>query len=313
MFVRLLLRIIPKLAQGLAKLNSVNEFDPDYGYQVKETLKGWYTAQTDLIKSLFDFENDPMDRVSKLAKELGLSACLHLDTEFMNNLLKTDSLAHSDTHVFNILVEKKPDVSTLEHFGPRGSFALCDWEMAMACSLGRDIGLFYPFPLACSITHAINGNKQFSLDILNCLGLLWSEYASALSKTGNKSEEDLKNAYHTVMGQAGSFLFSVYYHRAIQMEFLPLEGNQLMTARESLGYLGLHCLNIGFGREYEKCNLDELRSKFTTIVYKEIERCTPVRPSRQFMRSSMLRESGRRVSDAGLYASIISNLDVEGN
>jgi hypothetical protein len=288
----------------------VKEFEPDYGYEVKEALKGCYATQTSLIQSLFDPEKDPMDRVSKFAKELGLETCLHIDAECINHLFKTDSLAHSDTHVFNILVEKKPDVSTLEHFGPKGSFAICDWEMTMASCLGRDIGLFYPFPMACLIAHAINGNKQFALDILNCLGLLWSEYASELMQAGEKSEEDVRNAYHTVMGTVGSFLFFGYYSLAFQFEYLPLEGDKLMTARESLGYLGLYCWNMGFGKEYEKCDLDELKSNFTTLLCEETERITPTRPSRLFMRSSMLRESGLRVSDAGVFASIISNLEL---
>jgi hypothetical protein len=83
-----------------------------------------------------------------------------------------------------------------------------------------------------------------------------------------------------------------------------------MTARESLGYLGLYCWNMGFGKEYEKCDLDELKSNFTTLLCEEIERITPTRPSRLYMRSSMLRESGLRVSDAGVFASIISNLEL---
>jgi thiamine kinase-like enzyme len=43
-----------------------------------------------------------------------------------------DCLIHSDSHVFNILVEAKPSIEELEDFGPDGTVVLCDWEMAMA-------------------------------------------------------------------------------------------------------------------------------------------------------------------------------------
>mgnify|MGYP004104463449 CR=1 FL=1 len=38
-------------------------------------------------------------------------------------------------------VEAKPEVSTLERFGPNGDVILCDWEMVFAGPIGRDIGL----------------------------------------------------------------------------------------------------------------------------------------------------------------------------
>jgi hypothetical protein len=298
----------------LASLNSVEQFDPNYGYQVKETLKGFYAEQDKFIRSFFDPENKHVDRVVSLAKELGLDACVHLTDQFLANLFETNSLAHSDTHVFNILVEKKPDVSTLEHFGPNGSYALCDWEMAMACSLGRDVGLFYAFPIACIIAHAINGHKQSAIDILHCLDLFWTEYSLALMNTGKKTEAEMQDVYKTVMGQVGSFIFFVYYKGGIQLEYLPLASDKLQTARESLGYIGLHCLNLGFGKQYpDGFVLEDIRSSFLALVHKEIERNLPVRPSRHFMRSSMLRESGRRVSDAAVFSSILANFHFDEN
>jgi len=308
-------RVIVKLAQGLAKLNSIKDFDPNYGSDVKEVLKGYMNLSgQSMIKSLFDADQVNMDQVSAFAKELGLDTCLQFMEGYLLDIYKSESLGHSDSHVFNILVEKKPDISTLEHFGPNGSYALCDWEMAMSCSLGRDIGLLYAYPIACIMAHAINGNNQFSIYILNCLDVLWTEYASALIQIGEKTEMDLKNAYHTVLGQADIFLLFVYYFRGLQMEYLPLEGDTtLKSVRESLGYIGLFCLNLVFSQEYSDVNIDVLQEKFNTFVRDEIGRKLPIRPSRPSMRSSLLRTSGRRVSDAAVFASIFTKLSTVEN
>jgi predicted unusual protein kinase regulating ubiquinone biosynthesis (AarF/ABC1/UbiB family) len=46
-------------------------------------------------------------------------------------IIVSETVFHSDSHVFNILVEAKPSIEELEDFGPYGTtVVLCDWEMA---------------------------------------------------------------------------------------------------------------------------------------------------------------------------------------
>jgi len=48
------------------------------------------------------------------------------------NYHQQDCLIHSDSRVFNMLVEAKPSIVELEDFGPNGTVVLCDREMAMS-------------------------------------------------------------------------------------------------------------------------------------------------------------------------------------
>ena len=258
------------------------------------------------IRDLFDHEmTQANSRVATCAKDLGQDTCEDLYTEFVKNFSKHECLTHNDSHVFNILVEKKPNINTLEQFGPEGKYVLCDWEMTIAGCQGRDLGLAYTWPVACIVAHAINGNKHSSESILDCLSLLWTEYASALKELGQKDEERLCTIYRSVIGQLGGHMFFAYFSLGIAMDALPLEGNlvSIATARESLGYLGLKCMMLGFGKNNVDLSLQSLHSMFSALMKEEINHLLPCRPSRRRMRSSMLRASGRRVSDASVFSS----------
>ena len=79
-----------------------------------------------------------------------------------------------------------------------------------------------------------------------------------------------------------------------------------------MGYLCLKLLELGYGNAYEDESLESLQSMFQMIMEKEINYLLPSRPSRLNIRSSMLRATSRRVSDASMFSSVISkgNLDV---
>uniref|UniRef100_A0A7S4MWC7 Protein kinase domain-containing protein n=1 Tax=Odontella aurita TaxID=265563 RepID=A0A7S4MWC7_9STRA len=85
-----------------------------------------------------------------------------------------ESLIRSDSHAFNIFVEAKNskkfnDVSQLKSsrsFGPEGKFVFCDFEMALAAPRGRDIRVFNGFLMACAVMHAINGQLDYSKNMI---------------------------------------------------------------------------------------------------------------------------------------------------
>lgn len=93
------------------------------------------------------------------------------------------------------------------------------------------------------------------------------------------------------------------------MEFLPLDDADiegLTRVKESLGVLGLKFLSWGFGRSDSEVDLTlpELRKMFNATVTEEIQRLSPIKAVRgRNRRSSMLRASGRRVSDAHYFLS----------
>ena len=75
---------------------------------------------------------DPRTRTEKYCVEIGHELLRKVVDSIIANYHQRDCLIHSDSHVFNILVESKPSLEKLETFGPNGTAILCDWEMAMA-------------------------------------------------------------------------------------------------------------------------------------------------------------------------------------
>ena len=290
------------------------EIDPDFNVGVRETLLDFFPGMLRGLKDMFDPETDENSRALIYARKLGLNTCENLYDRLVEDFNKRECLSHNDLHVFNILVEKKPNVNTLEQFGPQGNYVLCDWEMTISSNPGRDVGYFYCFPVACIVAHAINGNKHLSESILNILNLFWTEYSSALLESGQNTAEGLLKIYRSAIGQCGWFNFHPQFLLGIHVDLLPFEGNMSSAAKakESLGYLGLKLLELGYGNAYEDESLESLQSMFQMIMEEEINNLLPSRPSRLNIRSSMLRATGRRVSDASMFSSVISkgHLDV---
>jgi len=305
-------RVIPKFASALAKLHCM-EFDPDFNIGVRETQLDFFPGMAKSLRDLFDPETDGNNRVSRYAKDLGQNTCVLFYDQLIEDYNNRECLAHNDTHVFNILVEKKPNINTLEQFGPEGKYALCDWEMTISTNFGRDIALFYTFPVSCIVAHAINGNKQSAEKILDLINLFWTEYTSALHEFSQKDSKDLCAIYRSVVGQLGWWNFHVNYVLDIHIEFLPFEGNltSAAKAKESLGYLGLKWLELAYGKNYANESIESLQSIFQSTMNHEITFLLPSRPSRRNMRSSMLRASGRRVSDASMYCSMTSKVRLD--
>lgn len=77
---------------------------------------------------------DPSDRIKAFCASLGLGeqVMMKIMDASLANCLQRDCLTHSDSHVFNILVETKPSIEELEDFAPNGTVVLFDWEMAIA-------------------------------------------------------------------------------------------------------------------------------------------------------------------------------------
>ena len=103
------------------------------------------------------------------------------------------------------------------------------------------------------------------------------------------------------------FLFYVLGHN----EFFPLT---LSTERDrvtdAMGVLGLKLIRFGFDSEYEPdlATTDQLQAHYKTLVKEEVDRAYEINCKSQrrirSRRSSTLRASGRRYSDAGIHLSL---------
>jgi len=133
-------RPVKKLAQTLALLHC-SDFDPEFNNNVRPCMRTIFPAMKEKLQELVALPEGEGGRVAELAKSYGGDVCDLIIDANLANYEDRDCLVHSDSHAFNILVEAKPEVSTLERFGPNGDVILCDWEMVFAGPIGRDIGL----------------------------------------------------------------------------------------------------------------------------------------------------------------------------
>jgi hypothetical protein len=124
-------RIAPRLANALAALHNIKEFEPDLNSIIKPHMEKMLHHMKDVARNACKCEY-PNDRTEEYCAILGENRLMTILNANITSLGKRDCLIHGDSHVFNILVEAKPSINELDKFGPDGTVVLCDWEMAMA-------------------------------------------------------------------------------------------------------------------------------------------------------------------------------------
>lgn len=125
-------RIAQKLADTLATLHTIQDFDPSFNETVKPCMENLFSGTMLPVAQAASKSEKPKDRTEGYCKELGEEKILKIVNASIEDYHKRDCLIHSDSHAFNTLVEAKPAIEKLEEFGPNGNITLCDWEMAMA-------------------------------------------------------------------------------------------------------------------------------------------------------------------------------------
>ena len=201
-------RIAPKLADTLATLHNIKGFDPTFNEQVKPAMVGLLGFVKQTAEGVCD-KTETKDRTEGYCQELGKVKLMQILQANIDNLDTQDCLIHSDAHVFNILVEPKPDISKLEDFGPEGLMVLCDWETCIMGPIGKDLGGAIAAPVGCLVGHMLNGYREKSID--DYINTLLDDYTSKLMKAGKTSEE-MAASFVTYWVGAVSFnmLFSTF-------------------------------------------------------------------------------------------------------
>ncbi|KAL3800858.1 hypothetical protein HJC23_001695 [Cyclotella cryptica] len=215
------LRIAPKLAETLAKLHTIKEFDPNFNVNVKPCMENVLEQMRVFVREACTTE-DPKNRTERYCVEVGANTLGKVVDGIISNYHQRDCLIHSDSHVFNILVEPKPSVEELESFGPNGSMVLCDWEMAMAGPMGRDVGLALAFPIACYISHALNGLVVES--IFEYITMLVQCYLNKMEQAGMGRKEQAA-LYRNIIGWSGWFQFLGLHILRVQDNF-PVQNQE---------------------------------------------------------------------------------------
>ena len=305
-------RAAPKLANILAALHSIKDYDHRFNEQVRTYMDPAFQNLRSSIEEAC-MKSEPKNRTEKYCTKMGTDMLLKILDANRNDFKLGLVLSHSDSHMFNILVEAKPDDRDLDLFAPGGSVVLCDWEMAMPGPHGRDCGLVLSWPLACMVAHALeNTESNANNQIRNFIETFLKCYLSEMSS--GRSPREIAHIYRQCFGWAGNFMVAVFYLCDGFIGEVP--GAQNKKAREyvrdSMGLLGLKLMRVCYDKEYvpEDTNLSELTAIINALVDEEVTQTyAQSNPKRRVQprKSSLLRKSNRRVSDASIMNDSIIN------
>lgn len=305
-------RIAPQLAETIANLHTIEHFDPDFNAQVKAPIIGLleFVKQSSVEAAR---KECPDNRTEAYMATVGADTVEKILNSNIDDLTHThDCIIHNDFHVFNIIVERKPSLEKLTKFGPAGKVIICDWEQAIVGPIGRDLGQALAAPIGCYIGHALNGYREASIE--NYINTLLDQYFNWMAQSG-KSEEELTYIYRNAIGWIGWCQFVVFYFMKIQLNAFGVETEKLQAyMQDTLGLLGLKLMRLSYDTDYvpSSTNLKELKSIFTDLIEEEVTRAeghfTSCNERMQQRKSSLLRNSSRRVSDASIYLEAADSL-----
>jgi len=296
-------RIAPQIADTLATLNNIKDFDPDFNKLVKPCIES-IDEHMKAVARAASQTKDPSDRTEAFCVSLGEEVTMKIMDEYVAKFNQRDCLCHYDSHVFNILVEAKPSIEELEDFGPNGTMVLCDWEMTMAGPIGRDIGLALPFPIGCMIAHGLKGQWEESIEVY--INSLIDTYCSRMVEAG-KTTDEIANILRNMVGICGWFMYLPFYILNIQDTAFPVDAEYKSRHHDALGILGLKFMRLGFDTDYmpDTAGAVEIRALFNSLLKEEVDNAQQLFASRgrkmQSRKSSMLRTMNRRLSDTEMF------------
>jgi hypothetical protein len=299
-------RIVTRCARALAQINLADcDEDINHGFvaSIHEIAKGYDKIYQDLL------QREKVDRTVEHARMLGPARVAEIMKAWHAADESKDCLVHGDAHVFNMLVERKPGVTpggdANDRFGERGNFFLCDWEMAHKGHKGRDVGTYFSYPFMAAAFLAARGQEDRARDVLDTLPQFWKDYSEVLLTKGGKDREYLTEVFRSAISFYGYFTTLAFYvlgcfRELNETEGLTKEQEEIVVA--TVGLTGLKSLEMGLLDDVSAGKtLEELEEFLFGMLNQEVQYISESigstfrRPSRR--RSSVLRATGRRVSD----------------
>ncbi len=283
--------------------------DPNFNKDIREFWLADFPCFLEPMKEMLNAQVET-GRLAKYVQELGKETCDLIFENLIKDYKSPQGLIHNDLHVFNILVEKKPNVESLEEFAKKGKYIIIDWETTIVGPIGHDVGELFSFPIFLVLEHGMNGHKEVVDSLLDILDQFWTDYALALMEVGQHNDEYLCKTYRSAIGWAGWYLYFFFYFMNNMEDFLPLFGSpsSVEHAKDSVGYIGLQFMRLAFGNNDLDSSLESLRLTFRSTIEEEVARLLPEKPRRDRL-SSVLRSSGRRFSDADFVFGSLASRD----
>jgi hypothetical protein len=145
--------------------------------------------------------------------------------------------------------------------------------MSVKGKSGKDVGIFFGFPIACAMVHAAHGEAKKARHILDSCLDFWNEYAKVLFE-GGRDEIFLIDAFRGALGGAFLYQFFAYYAFGLYSETLPFEGlseENANKAKATFGLVGLWFGEEAYGETKSDVSLDELIELFESKIANQIE------------------------------------------
>ena len=296
-----------KLATSMSALHNAEVTDPKFNEELKEFMVAMSNTGSMICASYFAEPDGEHDRTVKRAHEIGKEKLDEYLEIYCKEIFATECYIHGDYHLFNILSES--NAKSLENGIQSTDIAIIDWEFATTGPIGRDIGWMLAFPMACALAHTVNGDKASTDQIISFIDSVWETYSSSINLDGK--DLSLAGLYRRVLGYCG-VIAAKNAKLGFHMDYLPIDkeaSSDLARVKDSLGVVALDAIEIGFLNAMEGASLEELRQRFMNTVQNELDFLSPADESKSFKKSSTLRATGRRVSDAHSYFSIASEAE----
>ena len=136
-------RVAKTLAAAIAALHC-SRLDADFNTEARDCMIDIFPSmEEEMIKMA---RNEiASSRAATLALDLGVDGSSRLFDAVTNSYRDQEIPCHADLHMFNIIVEIKPQIDLFSEreddiFGENGTFCICDWEMVMKGPMGLDMG-----------------------------------------------------------------------------------------------------------------------------------------------------------------------------
>ena len=299
-------RAAPKVANALAAINSIKDYDPHFNEQVKSYLDPSFKELRSLVEDYCQ-KSTPQSRTENYCAMMGKDVLLKVLDANHADFQRSECLVHSDAHVFNILVEAKPDDKDLDLFAPDGTVVICDFEMTSVGPFGRDAGYVISWPLTCMVAHSLNNTESnANIQIRHFIENFLKSYLSEMNC--GRTAVETTSIYRRCIGWAGLFMVAVFHSAQGFIGEAP--GAKKKEAREyirdSMGVLGLKLMRLCYDTVYvpEDTSFTKLTVLFNALVDEELTQAYALALSTSKRRvprkSSLLRLSKRRISDAGM-------------
>ena len=309
------MEIYQKLAEALGALNLTttddeNDVDPSFNENIRPCVQSLFPGSKERFASMLQLDKSQDDFAVQGVKAMGQEVYDKLVDKMEEEFMETrEALCHNDCHQFNILFAGN-DKDESNH-----DFILCDWEMSFAGPQGRDGGIAQSYAIACSVCHAMLGDRDKAEHLLNATIGFWDAYEQVFRKAG-KSDAELKPIILKALGVIAFLNFMVYYQYGLMAEVMPLGDlpqEQASKAMAAYGAIGLEFMAIAYGEAGDSLSYSELRKCYKNIISKRIKDCLSEaeedieqetqKPRNR--RSSIRVSSARRVSDAFLTSEAV--------